>query len=332
MSDENQTIDSLQNSMEKIIQQQQYKDFDIWIKNFSLNLNDIWNESSARELNPSFNPNIKISHQNSAIVIGKGPSVKKHKHLELLVNSDYNGSIICTDGMLPTVLEAGVTPDKFPNFYVVTIDPDVSTRQWYDKEIVDKFGKNITGIFTTVSNPSTVIRARQAGIKIHWVHSLFDYDEGIKSFNYISSKITRSKNHEHGLPAIQTGGNVGTSCWFVAWKILQCKEVVLIGINHGWEEDSPWDVIISHNHILPINEIDQNKPSFKKLFEKIYNPEFDCNFIYDPIYRFYSNVLREFISRSPDWLTTINATEGGSIFGGKVVCKKFHEFLSNGKD
>jgi hypothetical protein len=37
--------------------------------------------------------------------------------------------------------------------------------------------------------------------------------------------------------------------------------------------------------------------------------------------------LKEFISRSPDWLTTINATEGGSIFGEKIHSMKFKDFL-----
>ena len=47
----------------------------------------------------------------------------------------------------------------------------------------------------------------------------------------------------------------------------------------------------------------------------------------DPIYQFYSNALKEFISRSPKWLTTINATEGGSIFGERIISMKFSEFL-----
>ena len=202
MTNEEYPIDDLQSSMEKVIEQQHYKDFDKWIENFSLNLVDIWNESSAHELNPDYNLSLN-NNVKSAIVIGKGPSVKKHKHLELLANSDYDGTIICTDGMLPRVLEYGITPEKFPNFYVVTIDPDTSTHQWYDKDIVNKFGKNITGIFSIVSNPLTVIRAREAGIRIHWIHPLFDYNEGIKSFNYISSQIVRVKNHERGLQSIQ---------------------------------------------------------------------------------------------------------------------------------
>ena len=49
-------------------------------------------------------------------------------------------------------------------------------------------------------------------------------------------------------------------------------------------------------------------------------------------FQFYSAALKEFISRSPEWLTTINATEGGSIFGDSVVCKKFKEFLLDVKN
>ena len=37
--------------------------------------------------------------------------------------------------------------------------------------------------------------------------------------------------------------------------------------------------------------------------------------------------FKEFISRSPDWLTTINATEGGSIFGDRIQSMKFEIFL-----
>ena len=159
------------------------------------------------------------------------------------------------------------------------------------------------------------------------MHSLFDINEGKKSFNYITSRIVRSKNHINGLPGIQTGGNVGTSAWFLAWKILKCQEVVLIGINHGWEEDDPWDVIISHNNMLPTENIDRNSTTFQKLFEKGYNPEFKCHFIYDPIFRFYSNGLKEFIARAPKWVTTINATEGGSIFGEGIICKRFSKYL-----
>ena len=49
----------------------------------------------------------------------------------------------------------------------------------------------------------------------------------------------------------------------------------------------------------------------------------------DPLFQFYSEALKEFVSRSPEWLTTINATEGGSIFGERIKSMKFTDFLNN---
>ena len=144
--------------------------------------------------------------------------------------------------------------------------------------------------------------------------------------------MIRAKNHTNGLPAIQTGGNVGTSSWFISWQILKCSTVALIGINHGWEEDDSWNTIISHGQNNEISKhLDQNSPSFKKLFPKIHNPDFDNNCILDPLFQFYSSALKEFISRSPNWIQTINSTEGGSIFGDRVKSMKFKNFLETHK-
>jgi len=321
-NDKELTNESMEDSMKKI----QYKYFDEWIQNFSLNLENIWTESSANDLSSQ----IKNSKdkQNSAIVIGKGPSVDKNKHLELLAESDYNGNIICCDGKLKDVLQKGVTPDKFSNFFVVTIDPYEQVKQLYDHEIITEFGSQIKGIFTTIANPLAVQQARENQIKVHWMHSLFDLNEGKKSFNYISSIMVRSKNQTRGLPAIQTGGNVGTSSWFVAWKILKCSVISLIGINHGWDEDDPLEMIIKHGRDDVSFDINKDSAEFQKLFPKIFNPDLNKFCILDPLFQFYRNALIEFILRSPDWVTTINSTEGGSIFGERIKQMKFSDFLS----
>ena len=303
----------------------QYKSFDEWVQNFASNLPDIWNETSAKDLMK----NTSEYENSSAIVIGRGPAINKFQHLKLLAESNYQGNIICCDGKLADALKAGVTPTKFPKFYVTTIDPYPEIRKHYDDPLIDEYGSQIKGIFTVLTNPNAVQRARESGIKIHWLHSLFDYNEGKKSFNQISALMVRAKNHVNGLPAIQTGGNVGTSSWFIGWKILKCSTIALIGINHGWEEDDSWETILSHGNNYDISKgIDRSSPAFDKLFKKIYNPDFNCNCILDPLFQFYSMAFKEFISRSPDWLTTINATEGGSIFGEKIQCMKFKEFLS----
>jgi hypothetical protein len=323
-----------QTTIEKVMEKLHYESFDEWVQNFAINLNQIWEEPSARTLDP-LQGSKASNEEHSAIVIGRGPSLKKHNHLELIAKSNYKGSIICGDGVLISALQAGITPDKFPKFYVITIDPLERQKKFYDNDLVNKHGEKINGIFTTIAHPFAVSRARQAGIKIHWVHPLFDYEKGKKSFNQISALMVRAKNHRDGLPAIQTGGNVGTSAWFVGWKILRCNIIALVGINHGWEEDDSWETIISHGRTLDpkfyggnvsIN-VDKNDPSFEKLFRRIYNPEFNCYSIVDPLFQFYSNAFKEFINRSPEWLTTINATEGGSIFGERIRSMKLSDFL-----
>ena len=308
-------------SLEGVMQKIHNESFEKWVENFSLNLSDIWKETSAKELKQMNNDEC-----NSAIVIGRGPSLKKNDHLKILAESKFKGCIICCDGILKEALDAGVTPSKFKKFFVVTIDPHTKIKKFYDYKIINEFGKQIEGIFTTISDPTTVCRAREAGIKINWMHSLFDLNLGKKSFNYISSMIVKTKKHQ-GLPAIQTGGNVGTSSWFVGWRILGCKTIALIGINHSWEETDPIELIMRHGVGKNDSELEKNSEKFNRLFPKIYNPELKKNYILDPLFQFYRNGFLEFIERSPRWLRTINATGGGSIFGERVITMPFDQFL-----
>ena len=122
----------LEESMKKI----HYESYEQWVNNFAINLDKIWEEPSAGEL-VLCKDNESIKKQNlSAIVIGRGPSIKKFNHLELLKESDYNGSIICCDGALIDTLKAGVTPERFPNFYVATIDPVPQIKKFYDDDLI----------------------------------------------------------------------------------------------------------------------------------------------------------------------------------------------------
>ena len=84
---------------------------------------------------------------------------------------------------------------------------------------------------------------------------------------------------------------------------------------------------MTHNGMCKMVEMDKNSESFKKLFPRIYNPDFDCYCILDPIFQYYSAGLKEFIFRSPQDIKTINATEGGCIFGDRINSMKLEEFL-----
>lgn len=307
---------ALENVMNQIHDENSYEK---WVKNFSINLPKIMKENSAKNLS---NKNFQ---KLSAIVIGAGPSLEEHNHLKLLSKSNFKGSIICTDRILIPTLKAGITPKKFPKFYVITIDTAEKIKKFYQDDIVKKYGSKINGIFTVVTHPKTLQIARKNGIKINWIHALFDYNEGKKSFNQLSSLMIRAKNHNHRLPGIQTGGNVGTSAWFFAWNILKCSNVCLIGINHSWNENDDSKQMFKHCNV----PLDINKKSilYKKLFPTVYNPDFNCNCILDPIFQYYSNALKDFISRTPKEVLTINATQGGCIFGKQIKCMTFLNFL-----
>ena len=96
--------DKIKTKIEKKWEEVYYNKFyDEWVQYFALNLKNIWNEPSAKDLDPTKDSS---NAKGSAIVIGRGPSIKKYNHLELLAKSDYQGSIVCTDGALINALKA----------------------------------------------------------------------------------------------------------------------------------------------------------------------------------------------------------------------------------
>ena len=308
--------------IESIFKKNVYEKFyDTWIQNFVNNLENIWNENSARILS-NYASSKSVS---SSIVIGRGPSLFENNHLELLAQSKFNGNIICTDGVLIKALEAGVTPKKFKNFYVVTIDAQEHIKEFYNNKIVSNYGDKINCILSSTISPETYNIAKNNGMKIFWLHTLFDYTKDKTSFNYIANTMTKAHNHEKGLPAIQTGGNVGTSCWMIAWSILKSSSIVLLGMDHGYSDKMSWDEIDKY-HKIPAN-IDKNSESFKMAYPTNFNPDFNCYFKQDPIFQYYSKALIEFIPRVPS-VKTINATGGGAIFGNGITSMDFKKFLT----
>jgi hypothetical protein len=318
---EKSTLSIIENIFEKNLYEKYYDD---WIRNFTINLENIWSGNSARDLSPP-----EHSPKIPAIVIGRGPSIYKHKHHEMLAQSNYDGNIVCTDGALISTLKACVTPDKFKNFFVLTIDTQDHIRNLYDDEIVRQYGSKIRCILSTTVPVGTYEIAKNSGMQIFWLHALFDYNKGKSSFNYIANVMSKAKKHQKGLPAIQTGGNVGTSSWIVSWSILKSSPVVLLGIDHGYPAEMSWEEIDKY-HKIP-KDISQNGDAFKKAYPTIHNPEFNCYVKQDPIFQYYSNALKEFIPKAPSWVKTINATGGGAIFGDGITCMKFEQFLAQTK-
>ncbi len=84
------------------------------------------------------------------------------------------------------------------------------------------------------------------------------------------------------------------------------------------------------SHFYIIKSVNQ-KDVFKRAYPTVYNPDFDCYCKQDPVFLYYSNALKEFIRRTQKKVKTINATEGGAIFGEGIKSMMLKDFLKKYK-
>jgi len=300
---------------------------DMWLQNFARNLPHILEGNNIKNLSVFQNGNTINNHSpsKSAVVIGKGPSVYEKKHLEILSTSKYNDTIICSDIMLITALKQGITPEKFTDFYVLTVDGDSEQAEFYDDPLVEKYSDKIKVILSTCISPEVMKVCKKIGLDVFWFNPLIDDFRKEGSFSKIMNMMTKSKKNPKGIASLQTGGNVGSNSWVFSWAILGRSPTVLIGVDFGYPASTSIEETQHYQHLLKCynNDVERVKNDHKI----IYNKDFDCDVLLDPIYDFYREGFCNMVIHTPKWVRTINATEGGSLFGERIDTMKFSEFL-----
>lgn len=309
------------------IQKATFSLMNMWLKNFARNLPYILEGNSIKNLSVFQTGEIIDSHitSKSAIIIGKGPSVYQKKHLEMLSTSKYNDTIICSDIMLITALKQGVTPEKFTDFYVLTVDGESEQAEFYDDPLVKKYSDRIKVILSTCTSPKVMEVCKKFGLDVYWFNPLIDDFRKEDSFSKIMNVMTRSEKNPKGIAGIQTGGNVGTNSWVFAWAILGRSPTVLIGIDFGYPASTSIEETQHYQHLLKCYNNDVEH--VKNVHRIIHNKDFNCDVLLDPIYDFYREGFCNLVIYTPNWVRTINATEGGSLFGERIETMKFSEFL-----
>ena len=306
---------------------------DLWMYNFARNIPDILEGNSVRLVNV-FRKNSKSRKNHKpnqpAIVIGAGPAIYEKKHLEILANSNYQGVIACTDRMLATCLKNGITPKKFPKFFVLSMDPYEITIKYYDDEIIKKHSKRISHIMSTCTIHETVEICKNYGFNIFWYHPLIDDFRKPESINKIMNMMCKSDKNPDGFPGLQTGGNVGCFSWIFSWAVLGCSPIGLIGLNMGVDGDTPLEKTQHYSQVL--NHFNNDKSKVSKRYRKVFNKDFGTESLLDPVFDFYREAFLDLVVRAPKWARTINATEGGSLFGKRIKNMKFADFLNTYKD
>ncbi len=282
----------------------------------------------------------------SAIVISAGPSLHYNDSLSLLAASDYNGTIVAIDGSYVKCLKAGVIPD-----YVITLDPhptrivrwfgdldfeknmagdDYFSRQDLDMdfrenslrqnqeniELVNRYAGQSKLIIASTAPANLVQRARQAGFDMYWWMPLVDNPDSAGS-------LTRKMYNLTKLPAINTGGNVGTAAWVFAQFWLKIKNIAVVGMDLGYRQDLPYNMTQGYPELVQMLGA-ENVGS--DLFPVIENPDSGEAYYTDPTYFWYRKNTLDLIANSG--ATLYNCTGGGILFGDGVIAMTLQQFLS----
>ena len=287
----------------------------------------------------------EIKNKEKAVVISAGPSLHYRKTLETLKNSNFKGPIIAIDGSYVKCLKAGIIPD-----YVLTMDPhakrvvrwfgdpnyeenldgdDYFSRQDLDIDfrenslksniinidLVNKFAPRTKLIIASTAHSSVVKRVTDSGFEMYWWLPLVDDPES-------NNSLTRKMYEETRLPALNTGGNVGTSAWVFAQFWLEVQKVAVIGMDLGYYKDLPYKM--TQGYYEMIKHLGKEKLT-GEYFPVMTNPLTKEKFYTDPTYFWYRQNILELIKNSST--TLYNCTEGGTLYGDGVINLYLNEFI-----
>ena len=286
-----------------------------------------------------------VKNESSTVVVSAGPSLHYSNTLETLANSNYKGTIVAIDGSYVKCLKAGIVPD-----YMLTLDPhptrmvrwlgdpdfeknmendDYFSRQDLDIdfrdnsikqnnaniELVNKHAKKTKLIIASTTPSNMAQRATDAGFDMYWWLPLVDDPDQAGS-------LTKKMYQSSKLPAMNTGGNVGTAAWVFAQFWLNSEKVAVIGMDLGYRKDLPYSMTQT---FYELSDLIGEENISSEYFPEFKNPLTDDVFYTDPTYYWYRQNIMDMINNTNSKL--FNCTEGGILFGDNIECIRLSEFI-----
>lgn len=297
--------------------------FDLWMGNFAQNLG-LMQRPDARAL-----PELQLEWQapaappaGPALVIGGGPSLRQHRHLELLAESAVPGLLlIATDRILVPLLRLGVVPDL-----VVSIDGDHEIiGRYVNDPVLDAHGAKLRVAMASTSAPPVAERFLRAGATLFWFNPLFDDPRRRDSLSTVQRVMTRSDRWPAGLPAVSCGGHAGATCWVLAHALLKRSPIALIGLDLGYPADYPIERTQCYAAIREL--VGDDPAAIRAYFTEIENPDLGQPALLDVMFAEFRAHFLEMAGRVPPWVETVNCTQGGSLFGPGITTRPLAEFL-----
>ncbi len=292
-------------------------------------------------------PKVGGAKAESAVIISAGPSLHKHEILTRLKACNYRGTIVAIDGSFVRCLKSGISPD-----YVLTLDPhetrmvrwfgdpefeqnmagdDYFSRQDLDIEfrnntldenqrniaLVNEQGRGRKLIICSTAPPNLVKRVREVGFDCYWWAPLVDDPASPES-------LTRAIVEATGLPALNTGGTVGTAAWLFAQAVLGVPRIAVVGMDLGYfKADTSY---FQTQTFYRLQERVADPAELEHFFPEFTYPGTEEVFYTDPTYYWYRCNMLDLIQASG--ATVYNCTGGGTLIGDGVQCMQIEEFCA----
>lgn len=261
----------------------------------------------------------------NCIVVGAGPSIYEHKHLELLSkyihDGRYKGIVVATDRMLVPCLDLGIVPH-----ISVTVDGSPIIQKFFDHPKVVEYGPQLKIVLTCTTSPLVAETCRKNNCNIYWYNPMFDDVRRNESFSRMQKFTTMSDRHPNGLANVSAGGNAGCAGWVFSHSLLRRSPIALIGLDFGFPEGTPLKETPYYSGM--INNVGGDTVIAARYgFEHFIHPIFKTKSYADPVFCNYRASFRETVSKAPSYVQTYNCTEGGTLWGEKITCIPFQEFL-----
>lgn len=249
----------------------------------------------------------------SALIVGGGPSVQLHNHLNTLKNSGYKGTIVACDRMLKPLLEYGITPN-----FVLTVDGSELIIPFYKNKAFREHVKDVKVLLHFTAHRKLVKYLYRLKADIYWyiVHT----EMIVKPESDVMQSIymTMTEHNPDGLQTIVAGGNVGVASWAFCFAVLKANPVILIGFDMGYPEGTNLEKTYYYSNAIRVARAQEPGAMEAAIvansyYEKEYNPAFKSWAYTDGIFREYKAIFYSYLSNAPSHLNTINATEGGTL-------------------
>lgn len=285
----------------------------------------------------------------AVIVLSAGPSVRRTRTIERLIESEFQGTVVCADGSYAACLRAGLIPD-----FVVTLDPhETRVVRWFgdprfeehtsrddyfdrqdldlaarenalrrnldDMRLIDEHAPKTAAIVASSAPETVVERVVQAGFPSYWWHPLVDDPTKPDS-------LTRALHSIQPLPCLATGGTVGTAAWMFAMQFLRPQILAVAGMDLGYYTDLPIEKSQTYYELL---ELAGAPEKVRDYFTRMAFPLTGEEFMTDPTYYWYRKNFVHLAKRAP--MRTLNCTEAGTLFGDNIDCVRLDEFIERAR-